>query len=51
VILTGLIPDQVARITGVPYVARSRLRFSKARADVVDQLVKLNPRVTVERQD
>jgi hypothetical protein len=50
-ILTGLIPDQVARITGAPYVARSQLRFSKARADVVDQLVKLNPRATVERRD
>jgi hypothetical protein len=47
-ILTGLIPDQVARVTGTPYVARSQLRIPAARADVVRQLVKLNPQATIE---
>jgi hypothetical protein len=50
-ILTGLIPDQVARSTGTPYVTRGQLRFSEARADVVDQLVKLNPRAAIEREN
>jgi hypothetical protein len=46
-ILTGLIPDTVARITGTPYVTRNTLRFPAARADVVEQLVKLNPKATI----
>jgi hypothetical protein len=47
-ILTGLIPDAVARRTGAPYVSRSQLRFPAARGDVVRQLVKLNPKATIE---
>jgi hypothetical protein len=47
-ILTGLIPDAVARATGTPYVTRGHLRFPAARADVVAQLVKLNPRATID---
>jgi hypothetical protein len=47
-ILTGLIPDVVARSTGTPYVSRNKLRFPAARADVVQQLVKLNPKATIE---
>ena len=47
-ILTGLIPDAVARSTGVPYVSRSLLHFPAAPDDVVAQLVKLNPKATVE---
>jgi hypothetical protein len=47
-ILTGLIPDVVARFTGTPYVARNKLRFPAARAEVVQQLVKLNPKATIE---
>ncbi|AGZ45940.1 hypothetical protein [Actinoplanes friuliensis] len=46
-ILTGLIPDAVARATGAPYVSRGHLRFSKANQDVVNQLIKLNPKVTI----
>jgi hypothetical protein len=47
-ILTGLIPDAVARSTGTPYVSRSQLRFPAARDDVVAQLVKLNPGAGIE---
>ena len=46
-ILTGLIPDAVARATGTPYVTRGQLRVPAARADVVRQLVKLNPKATI----
>jgi hypothetical protein len=46
-ILTGLIPNTVARITGTPYVARNQLRFPSARTDVVRQLAKLNPKVRI----
>jgi len=49
-ILTGLIPDVIARITGTPYVTRNTLRFPAARADVVAQLVKLNPKATIDAQ-
>jgi hypothetical protein len=49
-ILTGLIPDVVARATGTPYVTRNTLRFPAARADVVAQLVKLNPKATIDAQ-
>jgi hypothetical protein len=49
-ILTGLIPDVVARSTGTPYVTRNTLRFPSARADVVAQLVKLNPKVDIDAQ-
>jgi hypothetical protein len=47
-ILTGLVPDAVARATGAPYVSRDHLRFPKARPDVVAQLVKLNPKVRID---
>jgi hypothetical protein len=47
-VLTGLVPDAVARATGAPYVARDSLRFSKARPEVVAQLAKLNPKVTID---
>ena len=47
-ILTGLIPDAVARATGAPYVSRNTLRFSKADTAVVAQLVKLNPKAKIE---
>lgn len=47
-ILTGLIPDAVARATGAPYVSRNTLRFPRADPAVVAQLVKLNPKVTIE---
>jgi hypothetical protein len=47
-ILTGLVPDAVARGTGAPYVARDQLRFPKARPDVVAQLAKLNPKVKID---
>jgi hypothetical protein len=47
-ILTGLIPDAVARYTGTPYVTRGQLRFPAARSDVVEQLLKLNPKATIE---
>ena len=47
-ILSGLIPDVVARATGTPYVTRGQLRFPAARADVVLQLVKLNPKATIK---
>ena len=46
-ILTGLIPDSVARVTGTPYVSRNQLRFPAARTEVVRQLAKLNPKVTI----
>ena len=46
-ILTGLIPDSVARVTGTPYVSRNQLRFPAARTDVVRQLAKLNPKVKI----
>jgi hypothetical protein len=46
-ILTGLIPDAVARATGAPYVSRNYLRFPAVRADVADQLVKLNPKASI----
>jgi hypothetical protein len=49
-ILTGLLPDVVARITGTPYVNRGHLRFPAARPDVVAQLVKLNPKASIETQ-
>jgi hypothetical protein len=49
-IFTGLIPDAVARMTGTPYVSRSTLRFPRAHADVVTQLVKLNPKVDIDAQ-
>lgn len=48
-ILTGLLPDQVARVRGTPYVSRGQLRLPRARADVVDQLEKLNPDATIVR--
>ncbi len=47
-ILTGLIPDAVARAIGAPYVTRGHLRFPAARTDAVAQLVKLNPKATIE---
>ena len=47
---TGLIPDAVARSTGTPYVTRNTLRFPRARADVVAQLVKLNPKCDIDAQ-
>jgi hypothetical protein len=47
-VLTGLIPDAVARATGTPYVSRSRLRIPAARADVARQLLKLNPKAAIE---
>jgi hypothetical protein len=46
-ILTGLIPDAVAEATGTPYVTRGKLRFPRARIEVVEQLVKLNPKATI----
>jgi hypothetical protein len=49
-ILTGLVPDAVARSTGTPYVNRGHLRFPAARQDVVAQLVKLNPKATIQTQ-
>lgn len=49
-ILTGLIPDAVARATGTPYVSRGHLRFPAARPEVVAQLVKLNPDASIETQ-
>ena len=49
-ILTGLIPDLVARATGTPYVSRGQLRVPAARPDVVAQLVKLNPKASIETQ-
>jgi hypothetical protein len=47
-ILTGLLPDTIARATGTPYVMGNKLRFPRARADVVEQLVKLNPKATID---
>ncbi len=49
-ILTGLVPDQVARMNGTPYVSRGQLRLPRARTDVVDQLEKLNPDATIVRR-
>jgi hypothetical protein len=49
-ILTGLIPDAVARSTGTPYVKRGQLRIPAARADAVAQLVKLNPKASIESE-
>jgi hypothetical protein len=49
-ILTGLLPDVVARATGTPYVNRGSLRFPAAHPDVVAQLVKLNPKASIETQ-
>ncbi len=46
-ILSGLLPDVVARATGTPYVSRGRLRFPAARNGVLKQLVKLNPEIDV----
>ena len=48
-ILSGFVPDAVSRATGAPYVARDQLRFPKARPEAVAQLVKLNPKVTIEQ--
>jgi hypothetical protein len=47
-ILSGFVPDAVSRATGAPYVARDQLRFPKARPEAVAQLIKLNPKVTVD---
>ena len=47
---TGLLPDAVARSTGTPYITRNTLRFPSARADVVAQLVKLNPNCDIDAQ-
>jgi hypothetical protein len=47
-ILTGLIPDQVARSTGTPYVSRNSLRLPQADSAVVEQLRKLNPKATID---
>ena len=47
-ILTGLIPDAVARATGTPYVSRNQLRFPAAPPEAVSQLAKLNPKATIE---
>jgi hypothetical protein len=49
-ILTGLLPDVVARLTGTPYVNRGHLRFPAARPDAVAQLVKMNPKATIQTQ-
>lgn len=49
-ILTGLLPDVVARATGTPYVSRGQLRFPAARPGVVAQLIKLNPDASIETQ-
>jgi hypothetical protein len=46
-ILTGFLPDAVARATGTPYVSRGRLRFPAARVDVVKQLARLNPQADI----
>lgn len=46
-ILTGLLPDQIARVTGTPYVSRGQLHLPQARADLVAELIKLNPRVSI----
>lgn len=46
-VLSGLLPDVVARATGTPYVSRNRLRIPAARTAVVRQLVKLNPKVEI----
>ncbi|HEY0002738.1 MAG TPA: hypothetical protein VGB74_19955 [Actinoplanes sp.] len=46
-ILSGLLPDVVARATGTPYVARGRLRFPAASDVAVRQLAKLNPQVGI----
>jgi hypothetical protein len=46
-ILSGFLPDVVARATGTPYVTRHKLRFPAARADVARQLAKMNPQVEI----
>jgi hypothetical protein len=46
-ILTGLLPDAVARATGTPYVSRGQLRLPAARVDAARQLAKLNPKVDI----
>jgi len=50
-VLSGLIPDQVARRTGVPYVNRGHLRIPAARVEGVRQLRKLNPAAAIESRD
>jgi hypothetical protein len=47
-ILTGLIPDAVARATGTPYVKRGQLRIPRPARTRSQQLVKLNPKVSIE---
>ena len=47
-IASGFVPDAVARATGAPYVSRDQLRFPRARPEAVAQLVKLNPKVTID---
>jgi hypothetical protein len=47
-ILTGLVPDAVARATGTPYVSRNQLRFPAAPDSAVGELAKLNPKATIE---
>jgi hypothetical protein len=47
-ILSGFVPDAVSRATGAPYVARDQLRFPKAPPEAVAQLVRLNPKVTID---
>ena len=47
-ILTGKIPDAVARRSGTPYVSRNRLHFPAARRDVAAQVVKLNPKAEID---
>ena len=47
-ILTGKIPDAVARARGVPYVTRNVLHVPAARARVAAQLVKLNPNASID---
>jgi hypothetical protein len=46
-ILSGLLPDVVARATGTPYVSRGQLRLPAARVDAARQLAKLNPKVDI----
>jgi hypothetical protein len=47
-ILTGKIPDAVARANGTPYVSRGVLHLPAARTDAVRQLVKLNPKAAID---
>lgn len=44
-VLTGLVPELVARATGAPYVSRGSLRFPRTRPEAVTQLRKLNPKL------